>query len=76
MSINSRIQAAAENKLTDVKQMTSTGLQYAIDKHIRLDLHIDLHAPYVVIPYGGKYTGNEDVLVANLGKVYFVEATF
>lgn len=52
--------------------MTATGIQYAMEKHIKLDLNIDFHAPYVVIPYGGKYTGAENVLVLNLGslKVY------
>lgn len=49
--------------------MTATGLQYAIDKHIKLDINIDFHAPYVVIPYAGKYTGTENVLVVNLGRL-------
>lgn len=47
--------------------MSATGLQYAIQQHTQLDLKIDLHAPYVIIPYGGKYTGVENVLVINLG---------
>lgn len=47
--------------------MSSTGLQYAIDSHVHLDLKIDLRAPYVIIPYGGKYTENENVLLLNLG---------
>lgn len=49
--------------------MTATGLQYAIEKHTSLELKIDLHAPYIIIPYGGKYTGNENVLVFNLGRL-------
>lgn len=49
--------------------MTATGLQYAIDKHIKIDLNIDFHAPYIVIPYGGKYSGVENVLVLNLGRL-------
>lgn len=68
------IQAAADDQISNVKNMTATGLQYAIDKHIKLDLNIDFRAPYVIIPYGGKYTGTENVLVLNLGrlKVYSV----
>lgn len=49
--------------------MTATGLQYAIDKHIKIDLNVDLHAPYIIIPYGGIYTGVENVLVVNLGRL-------
>lgn len=49
--------------------MTATGIQYAIDKHIKLDINIDLQAPYVIIPYGGKYTGVENVLVLNFGRL-------
>lgn len=47
--------------------MTATGLQYAIEKHTSLELNVDIHAPYIIIPYGGQYTGNENVLVLNLG---------
>lgn len=47
--------------------MSSSGLQYAIDTHVHLDLKIDFRAPYIIIPYGGKYTENENVLVVNLG---------
>lgn len=52
-----------------MKEKTSAGLQLAIKKHIRLDLYVDLQAPYVIIPHGGKYTGAENVLVANLGRL-------
>lgn len=54
--------------------MTSTGLQHALEKRIRLDLYVDLQAPYVIIPYGGKYTGIENVLVANLGRLKMVSS--
>lgn len=49
--------------------MTATGLQYTIEQHTTLELNIDLHAPYIIIPYGGKYTENENVLVVNLGRL-------
>lgn len=49
--------------------MSATGLQHTIETHAILDLKVDLHAPYVIIPYGGKYTGVENVLVINLGRV-------
>lgn len=66
---NCRIQAAAGDQISSVKNMTATGIQYAIDKHMKLDINIDFHAPYVVIPYRGKYTGAENVLVLNLGRL-------
>lgn len=59
----------AANKLTDIKEMSSLGLQYAVEKRPLIDLNIDLQAPFLIIPYGGKYTGNENVLLANLGRV-------
>lgn len=64
-----QLSAAASDKLTDVKQMTSTGLQYAIEQHNRLDLDILLHAPLIIIPYGGKYEEIQNVLVVDLGTV-------
>lgn len=53
-----------------MKEMTATGLQHAIEKHTRLDLDVTLHAPIVIIPYEGRYTGGENILVANLGNVH------
>lgn len=49
--------------------MSATGLQHAIDQHTHLKLNIDLYAPYIIIPYGGKYMDDEHVLVVNLGNV-------
>lgn len=44
-------------------------MQYAIDKHSHLEILVDLQAPYVIIPYSGKYTGSEKCLIANLGSL-------
>ncbi|KAJ9578225.1 hypothetical protein L9F63_005555, partial [Diploptera punctata] len=63
----SEIQAAAGSKLADFKEMSATGLQYAIEQQSVLDLNVNLQAPYVVLPYSGFYTGNENALVVNLG---------
>ncbi|XP_044259687.1 vacuolar protein sorting-associated protein 13 isoform X2 [Tribolium madens] len=62
-----QISAAADSGLSNMKEMTSSGLQHAIDTHVHLDLKVDFRAPYIIIPYGGKYTENENVLVVNLG---------
>ncbi|CAG9815731.1 unnamed protein product [Phaedon cochleariae] len=61
------ISDVAANKISDVKEMTSLGLQYAIEKHVAIDLNVDLRAPYVIIPYAGRFDGCENVLVVNLG---------
>lgn len=55
--------------MNNIKEMSALGLQYAIDKHTYLDLKVDIHAPIIIIPYGGKYTGVENALIANLGRI-------
>ncbi|KAF5306759.1 hypothetical protein FQA39_LY01517 [Lamprigera yunnana] len=62
-----QLSVAAGNGLNNFKEISATGLQYAVEKTTVLDLKVDLHAPYVLIPYGGKYTGVENVLIVNLG---------
>lgn len=47
--------------------MSATGMQHAIDQHTHLELDISIHAPICLLPYQGKYLGNENVLVVNLG---------
>lgn len=55
--------------MNNIKEMSALGLQYAINKHAHLDLKVDIHAPIIIIPYGGKYTGVENALIANLGRI-------
>ncbi|KAF5289221.1 hypothetical protein FQR65_LT00109 [Abscondita terminalis] len=62
-----QLSAAAENRLNNIKEMSATGLQHAVEQSAVIDLKVDLHAPYVLIPFGGKYTGVENVLIINLG---------
>lgn len=50
-----------------MKEFTSAGLEQAINKNPILDLKIQIKAPIVILPYGGKYLGQENVLVVNLG---------
>lgn len=49
--------------------MTSTGLQYAIEQHTRLEIDVILYAPHIVIPYGGKFEDLQNVLVVDLGQI-------
>lgn len=57
-----------------MKEKSALGLQYAIEKHTRIDLMVDLHAPIVIVPYGGKYTGVEHAVIINLGRINIVTA--
>lgn len=70
-----RLQAAAAERVVNFKEKSAVGLQYAIEQHNLLDLKIDLQAPIVLIPYGGKYTACENVIVVNLGnlKMYSID---
>lgn len=51
-----RLQAAANTKLEEMKEKSAIRLQYAIEMSTRLDLKIDLMAPYLILPHGGLYT--------------------
>lgn len=50
-------------KLEEIKEQSALGLQYAIQKHTRLDLKIDLMGCYGLLPHGGLYTGYVTSLV-------------
>ncbi|XP_049842368.1 LOW QUALITY PROTEIN: intermembrane lipid transfer protein Vps13-like [Schistocerca gregaria] len=71
----SQLQAAAESRLSELKEMSATGLQYAIEKHTVLDLKVDFMASYILIPYSGTYRGNEDLLVLDLGSFTMASIT-
>jgi hypothetical protein len=45
------------SKLADFKEMSATGLQYAIQQQNVMDLNIELQAPYIIVPHGGFYSG-------------------
>lgn len=51
----SRLQDVAAEKLTNIKERSATGLQYAISKHPKLELDINMMPSYIVIPYNGIY---------------------
>ncbi|XP_069674534.1 intermembrane lipid transfer protein Vps13 isoform X2 [Periplaneta americana] len=65
----SQLQAAAGSTLADFKEMSATGLQHAIQQQNIMDLKVDLEASYIVLPHGGIYLGDENLLVVNLGSV-------
>ncbi|KAG7307792.1 hypothetical protein JYU34_006387 [Plutella xylostella] len=63
------LQAAAENKLSDLKEKSTLGMQYAVHKHTFIDIDINIAASYIVVPQTGVYTGSEPCIVVKLGAV-------
>lgn len=59
----------AGNGLSNIKQLSATGMQHAISQHSHLDIKISIHAPICLLPYGGKYLGEEHLLIVNLGLI-------
>ncbi|XP_071050774.1 intermembrane lipid transfer protein Vps13-like [Onthophagus taurus] len=62
----------ASSTINKVKFQSSAKLQYVIDNHSQIDLTIDVWAPYVIIPFGGHYTGTQSVIAINLGHALFL----
>ncbi|CAH0394024.1 unnamed protein product [Bemisia tabaci] len=61
--------AAATVKIAEFKERSSLGFQYTLEKHGVLELKIELMASYCLIPHGGHYTGHENMIVVNLGRI-------
>lgn len=61
------LSSVAGNGISNIKEMSATGLQHAIDQHTHLDLRMSIHAPICILPYGGKYLGSENLVIVNLG---------
>lgn len=71
-TVITQIQTAANLKLAEFKEKSALGIQYAIQKHTKLDLKVDLMGCYGVLPHGGLYTGESQTLVVvNLGSIIF-----
>ncbi|XP_023933797.2 intermembrane lipid transfer protein Vps13 isoform X2 [Bicyclus anynana] len=63
------LQAAAENKLSDLKEKSALGMQYAVHHHTFIELDIDIAASYIIVPQTGVYTGQEACAVVKLGAI-------
>ncbi|XP_013138688.1 PREDICTED: vacuolar protein sorting-associated protein 13C [Papilio polytes] len=57
------LQAAAGNKLSDLKEKSALGMQYAVHHHTFIDLDIDIAASYIIVPQTGIYRGDEACVV-------------
>ncbi|XP_014662270.1 PREDICTED: vacuolar protein sorting-associated protein 13A-like [Priapulus caudatus] len=63
----SQLQAAAASKLDELKEMSATGLQHAVEHHKYMDLNIDIQPSYVIVPENGVYSDSAHLLVLDLG---------
>ncbi|GBP47899.1 Vacuolar protein sorting-associated protein 13 [Eumeta japonica] len=63
------LQAAAENKLSDLKEKSSLGMQYAVNQHMFIDIDIVIASSYIIVPDKGVYKGNESCVVVKLGAI-------
>ncbi|XP_068631392.1 intermembrane lipid transfer protein Vps13 isoform X1 [Battus philenor] len=65
----STLQAAAGNKLSDLKEKSALGMQYAVQHHTFIDLDLDIAASYIIVPQTGMYRDNEACVVVKLGAI-------
>lgn len=63
------LQAAAENKLSDLKEKSALGMQYAVHQHTFIDIDVDIPASFIIIPHSGKYRQKESCVVIKLGAI-------
>lgn len=63
------LQAVAENKLSDLKEKSALGMQYAVHHHTFIDLDIDIAASYIIMPKTGIYNEGVACVVVKLGAI-------
>lgn len=66
-SINALLDAAGET-LDGIRKETRAGLEYALEQHKTLDVHVDMNAPIIVIPMDVTQK-NSQVLVLDAGHI-------
>ncbi|XP_049694728.2 intermembrane lipid transfer protein Vps13 isoform X2 [Helicoverpa armigera] len=65
----STLQAVAENKLSDLKEKSALGMQYAVHHHTFIDVDIDIAASYIIVPKTGVYSDGQACVVVKLGAI-------
>nr|XP_034830207.1 vacuolar protein sorting-associated protein 13 isoform X3 [Maniola hyperantus] len=63
------LQAVAENKLSDLKEKSTLGMQYAVHHHSFIELDVVIAASFIIIPQTGMYKGEEACAVVKLGAI-------
>ncbi|BEI82300.1 hypothetical protein CcaverHIS002_0301680 [Cutaneotrichosporon cavernicola] len=66
-SINALLDAAGET-LDGIRKETRAGLEYALEQHKTLDMHVDMNAPIIVIPMDVTQK-NSQVLILDAGHI-------
>ncbi|KAK6631306.1 hypothetical protein RUM44_005832 [Polyplax serrata] len=65
----SKIMAATSASLPAFQKITAMGLQYAIEKRTIFEVKVNIMPSYLIVPYGGSYNKNKDMLVLMFGKL-------
>lgn len=63
---------AAMAQFEEIKEMSSTGMQHAIEHHKYTDISVDLASSYVMVPQGGVMKNDVHMLVLDLGRLSVV----
>ncbi|XP_048577905.1 intermembrane lipid transfer protein VPS13A-like isoform X2 [Nematostella vectensis] len=66
------LEAAAANKLRELRSWTRSGLEYAIAQHKVTFVDMDVRSPYIVIPEYGNLARKGNVLIVDLGHLTVV----
>ena len=66
----SQLQAAARQKLEDLKKTSSLGLEYAIQNHAVVDVDIKIKGSFLLLPYGGCMEDNRGLILCNMGNFF------
>lgn len=65
-----KLQAQAVSKLNDIKSMSATGLQHAIEQKKALELLVDLKPSYLIVFEGGRKRKGKLFMVVSFGQLY------
>ncbi len=65
----SQLQAAARQKLEDVKKTSYTGLEYAIQRRTVVDVDVNVRGSYLLLPMGGVFEKERGKLLCNTGNL-------
>ncbi|RWS27208.1 vacuolar protein sorting-associated protein 13A-like protein, partial [Leptotrombidium deliense] len=66
------LQSMASLKMNEFREMSVTGLEYAIDQHKQLNANINVEPSFIVVPEKGNIRDCMNVLLISLGKVNLV----
>ena len=65
----SQLQAAARQKLDDLKKTSFTGLEYAIQRRTVVDVDINIKGSYLFLPMGGSFESDRGKILCNMGNL-------